>query len=139
MLSKPTPVSSPFPVGRLAEAVVRVRCVTADAPIALIALNDLSRTLADRCADWVDVSGRTYGVDKSPPVHGHLVPRYRNQKWQRDLRRYLGSGQAVILIRPATGENRATVRAVERGGLLARQDGFAVYWTHRRYRLQPVG
>jgi hypothetical protein len=92
---------TPFPSEAMADDAAHLHCVMSDSPMALIALDDLSRDLADRCQNWVDVTGRTYGID-APPAD-HLVSRVHNEKWQRDLRRYLLSGNAVILVRGDTG------------------------------------
>lgn len=124
-----TVVSHYFPGAQLASAVKGVRCVVADAPMALIELNSLSRDLARGCPNWVDVTGRTYDADAG---HGTTyTPRPRNRKWQADLRPYLLSGNAVILIRPATGLSAATRRAVTSHPVLARSHGYTVYRIRR--------
>jgi hypothetical protein len=123
-LFRPNVLSVPFPGNQLAGKVSHVRCLMADSPMALIGLNALSRDLANGCPNWVDVSGRTYDVD-SPS--GKFVSRVRNAKWQRDIRAYLLSGNALILIRPATGLSPATRAAVSRGTVLARSGGYVVY------------
>lgn len=94
-----------FPGPRLAPTADRFRCVVADSPIALIQLNVDSRDLERGCPNWVDVSGRTYGVDA--PVGRH-VPRPKNIRWQRDVSTYLTSGQAFIVIRRLTGLSSTT-------------------------------
>lgn len=127
--TQPYLVSSSFSARRLSAAVARSRCVLADAPIALIELNVLSRDLARGCPNWIDVSGRTYGVDAAAVVNGRRLPRRQNLEWQADLCRYLTSGDAVILVRSATGISAATLRAVTRGGVLASEGGHSVYRT----------
>jgi hypothetical protein len=57
------------------------------------------------------------------------MTRARNPKWQRDLRRYLTSGQAVILHRAPTGISPATRRFVTSGGVLASAHGVRLYRT----------
>lgn len=115
----------PFPGPPLAARVVHVRCVMADSPMALIELDALSRDLAHGCPDWVDVSGRTYGVDAPP--HGEPLVRSHNRKWQADLRRYLLSGNAAVIIRTATGFSAATQDTIEDLPVLARDHGITVY------------
>ncbi|MGI8677993.1 MAG: hypothetical protein ACR2LX_04740 [Jatrophihabitans sp.] len=118
-LARGPAITSPFPNHRLRAAAAKVRCVIADAPIALIELNALSDGLSRGCPNWVDVTGRTYGIDRPKVIHGHHQPRTLNAKWQRDLRRYLTSGDAVILVRPQTGVSAATRAAVTAGARLA--------------------
>jgi hypothetical protein len=122
---------TPFPSGRLAEAVEPVRCVMADAPIGLIMLDSLSRDFRDGCRDWVDVTGRTYGVDDAYAPDGRQEPRRDNRKWQRDLLTYLRSGQAAIVVRAGgDGLSAATIAALRRGGIFAADDHVFVYRTH---------
>ena len=117
-----------FPGQRLARALGARHCVMSDAPGALIGLRVLSRDLGHGCANWIDVSGRTYGVDRA----GRNVPRRANARWQRDLLAYLRSGQAIILVRPtATGVDASTMRAIRDGGVLARDGGYVI-WRVRR-------
>ena len=113
----------PFPAAQLAESVESSRCVMADSPMALIELNALSRGLAHGCPNWIDVTGRTYGVDRAP------VSRARNERWQHDLRRYLLRGDAVILIRAGTGASPATEREITGLTRLRRVGRYTVYRT----------
>jgi hypothetical protein len=121
---------TPFPGGRLAEAVESVRCVMADAPIGLIMLDSLSRDFRDGCRDWVDVTGRTYGVDDAFAPDGRHLPRRDNRKWQRAVLGYLRSGQAAIVVRAGgDGLTPATIAALRRGGTFARAEDVIVYRT----------
>ena len=113
-----------FPGQALAAGVEDTKCVMADSPMALIELNALSHDFAHGCANWVDVTGRTYGIDA--PV-GRFVSRPLNVRWQRDLRRYLLSGQAVILVRAGTGVSAATRAAIDAHPVLEQSDGYTVY------------
>jgi hypothetical protein len=89
-------------------------------------LDVLSRDLRNGCPQWVDVSGRTYGVDRSPTN----LPRTRNQKWQRDLIHYLLAGEQYALVdEKREGLNRQTLRLLRRGPVIARSPGFVL---HRR-------
>ena len=120
-------VVAPFPRAPLARAVADTRCLMSDSAMALIQLNALSRGLAHGCRNWVDVTGRTYGPDK-PASPG--IPRRANQKWQADVRAYLLSGDAVIVIRAdGTGLSAATAAAIRQGGVLASAGGHVVYRT----------
>jgi alpha-1,2-mannosyltransferase len=129
LAGKSTRIVTPFPGPALARAVAGVRCVVADSPMALIELNTLSRGLANGCPNWVDVNGRTYDVDA--PSGSMFVPRTKNRRWQADALHYLLSGDAVILIRPATGLNVATIRAITSHPVLARSHGYTVYRSGR--------
>jgi hypothetical protein len=113
----------PFPGTELAEGVEHVHCLMADAPIALIEVDALSRDFAHRCADWVDVTGRTYGIDRAP---GDLS-RSANRRWQADIRRYLLSGNAVMIVRAETGLSPATRDAITDEPVLESRDGQVVY------------
>ena len=122
-LAQPIGVVEPFPSAPLARAVQHVRCLMTDSPMALIEVDALTRDLGDGCRNWVDVTGRTYGADRS------ALPRGRNPRWQADLLRYLLSGQALLVIRPGTGISAATWRAIQRHPVLARAGGYVVYLT----------
>jgi alpha-1,2-mannosyltransferase len=113
----------PFPgAAELARSADPVRCVLSDSPMGLIEVDALSRSFANGCRNWVDVTGRTYGPDRSNRR------RVDNARWQRDLTAYLRSGNAVIIVRGSgTGLSRATYRAIERDGVLARAGGHTLY------------
>ena len=106
----------------LARGAGTVRCVMTDSPMAQIELDALSRSFADGCPNWVDVTGRTYGADRSSQ------PRTRNPRWQRDAAAYLRSGGAVIIIRAHnTGLTAATYRVIHRDGVLSSAGGYTLY------------
>lgn len=113
----------PFPgAAELASGAASARCVLSDSAMGLIEVDALSRSFANGCRNWVDVTGRTYGPDRSSG------PRVDNERWQRDLTAYLRSGDAVIIVRGSgTGLSRATYRAIERDGLLTRAGGHTLY------------
>jgi alpha-1,2-mannosyltransferase len=118
----------PFP-RQLARAVTASHCVISDSPIVLIELNVLTRDLRNSCPNWVDVSGRSYGHD-AKYRHGQLVSRARNREWQRDLTRYLYSGDRLILYRPdATGIGRKLRHKLATTPILANHAGLIVYCT----------
>jgi alpha-1,2-mannosyltransferase len=122
--------SVPFPGPALARSVTGFRCVQSDSPEALIELDALSRDLAHGCANWVDVTGRTYDVD-APARASPRGSRATNMRWQRDLRSYLFSGDAVIVIRRATGLSSATQRLLRTHVVIRRSGGYVVYRVHR--------
>lgn len=109
----------------LARSVSGMHCVLSDTPMALIELDVLSRDLADGCRNWVDVTGRTYGADRSA---GGQTDRSKNTRWQHDLTKYLRSGEALIVARrAATGISRRTQQQLSRDGVLAHAGGQVVY------------
>lgn len=122
-----------YPSEQLAPAVRHARCVMSDSPMGLILLDSLSRNLANGCRNWVDVTGRTYAPDmvvRRPG--GRRVPRDANRVWQRALRDYLLSGDAVIIRRAGdTGMVPGTWEAIRSGGVLAAADGHVVYRVNR--------
>ncbi|WP_375502071.1 glycosyltransferase family 39 protein [uncultured Jatrophihabitans sp.] len=113
----------PFPgSAELTRGASSARCVLSDSPMGLIELDALSRSFANGCRNWVDVTGRTYGSDRSS---GRRVD---NERWQRDLTAYLRSGDAVIIVRGSgTGLSTSTYREVRRDGVLVRAGGHVVY------------
>jgi hypothetical protein len=114
------------PGAAMKRATLGVRCVQSDSPMPLILLDVLSRDLRNGCPQWVDVSGRTYGVDRSPTN----LPRTRNQIWQRDLIRYLLAGEQYALVdEKREGLNRQTLKLLRRGPVIARSPDFVL---HRR-------
>ncbi len=119
----------PFSGQVLAHDVSRVRCVESDSPMALIELDALSRDFSHHCHVWVDVTGQTYAPQLvARNAEGARLPRRANGRWQSDLRAYLTSGNAIVIIRAAgTGLSPATAAAIERGGVLAADDGVVVY------------
>jgi alpha-1,2-mannosyltransferase len=126
-LSGPHQSVSTFPSTRLASAVRHTRCVMSDSPMGLILLDTLSKGLGDGCPNWIDVTGRTYGVDAGTLPGGKFLSRVDNPTWQHDLLNYLRSGDAVMLIRTAgTGVSHQTQTALRRGGILATADGHTI-------------
>jgi hypothetical protein len=131
MLAHRDTAVAPFPGGPLAAGVRRSRCVMTDSPMALIELDALSRDFAHGCRNWVDVTGRTYDVDAS--TGSRPTPRVDNTRWQRDLQRYLLSGDAVILTRSGTGAAVSTKDAISGHPVLRTSDGYTIY------RTRPTG
>ncbi len=124
-LVRSSSIVTPFPARQLRAAVTHVHCLMADSPMALIALNRLSTDLDNGCRNWVDVTARTYGADAGPAsLHG---ARSVNQKWQRDIRGYLLSGDAVVVIRSITGLSAETKKAIDAKPVLGSADGYTVY------------
>ena len=119
-LARPITLVAPFPAEQLQGAARPVRCLISDSPAALIQLNALSRGLANGCPNCIDVTGRSYDLDATDES------RARNPQWQRELRRYLFSGDAVIVVRPATGYSPATRRALARHPVLGAAGGYVI-------------
>ena len=121
-------VVDPFPGRTFQRATAGLRCVMTDSNSALILMNRLSHDLADGCRNWIDVTGHTYfGRAKSDDLS-----RADNPVWQRDLQRYLLSGDAVVIARAnGTEPSRATLKLVERNRKIAHGDGFALYRVSR--------
>lgn len=117
----------PFPHAALQAGIRGVDCLVSDAPIVQIELNTLSPGLRRGCPNWIDVSGRTYGIDREV-IAGRTVARAHNLRWQRDLRRYLFAGDAVILYRPGpSGVGPALRHALQRQRVTARAGPYTVY------------
>jgi alpha-1,2-mannosyltransferase len=113
----------PFPAQRFERATAGLRCVMTDADSALILMNRLSQDLRDGCPNWVDVTGHTYfGSAKSMDV-----PRGQNQRWQRLVRPYLLSGDAVLTTRHGTGLSHATRQLIASYPVLARGDHYVLH------------
>jgi alpha-1,2-mannosyltransferase len=123
-----------LPSSQLRAAVADVRCIMSDSPMALIGLNVLSRTLANGCPNWVDVTGRTYAPDMVVVDEaGRRVPRLDNPRWQHAIGEYLLSGDAVIVIRAKeVGISPSTWDTIVVGGPLATDGTHTVYRVERR-------
>ncbi len=118
-----------LPSRQLTSAVSNVRCVMSDSPMALIGLNALDRNLANGCPNWIDVTGRTYASDMTVrDQDGRRVSRIANPRWQRALRDYLLSGDAVIIMRARdVGLSPTTWEAILGGGVLATDGAHVIY------------
>lgn len=122
---KPVGSIEPFPADELADSLPHVKCVMAVTPTALIELNTLSRDLANNCPQWVDATGRTYGVDASRGPH--YLTRRHNSRWQADVRHYLLSGGVVVLVGNAGSLDTATLDEVRDNPLLAKDGSISLY------------
>jgi hypothetical protein len=103
-------------------------CVMTDDPQILAALDVLSRNLDRGCPLWPDVTGYTYDRD-SVKIAGKEVPRIENRVWQRDVARYLLSGQAVIVHRAGTQLAPSVNRLVRSGPVLAKSGNWTLHAT----------
>lgn len=123
----------PAPGPALQKAVAFAKCVQSDSPMPLIELNVLSSDLANKCEVWVDVIGRSYAPPLEPVGRtsaGLPYGRKSYPPWQHALVRYLRSGDAVLVVEPdATGISRRTLRAINRGPVIARGNGYVVHRT----------
>lgn len=118
----------PAPATSLAADASQVHCVMSNSPMGLILIDSLSRDLGDGCPNWVDVSGREFGIGPGPSSHGasHLTW----DQWQPVLRKYLFSGQAVVLVtRSGSLLDYQTRTELARSGILARSGGGVLYRT----------
>jgi hypothetical protein len=103
-------------------------CVLSDTPMALIEMNVLSRDLRNGCNVHVDVTGYTYEGELSLGPQDQVLARSRNAAWQRQILRYLTSGNAVLLARQkGTGLSRASSRDIARWPVLGNIDGYTLY------------
>jgi hypothetical protein len=121
--------SVPIPAAALRPAAARVTgCVTSNDPIVLAELNVLSRDFRRGCEVWIDVTALTYDRDKMTHHDGSGVPRHLNPRWQRDLRAYLLSGDAVIVnSHGGSGLTKAALAALGRGEVLARSGRWVLH------------
>ncbi|HZZ98173.1 MAG TPA: hypothetical protein VFE19_14215 [Jatrophihabitantaceae bacterium] len=119
--------SVPIPgLADVAAAVAGDRCVMADTPMALISVDVLSRDLVDGCQNWVDVTGKSYGGRDEP--HRPFQTKLTDPRWQHDLRRYLTSGNAVLIARGGkTGIDAATMHYLHHAGVLERNGPLVLY------------
>jgi uncharacterized membrane protein len=124
-LFRPIGFIEPFPTDELADALPHVNCVMTVTPMALIELDALSTDLARHCVQWVDATGRTYGVDAS---HGaRYLNRRQNPKWQTDVQHYLLSGGAVVLVGNAGSLDAQTLDEIRENVLLTRDGNVSLY------------
>jgi alpha-1,2-mannosyltransferase len=116
-----------FPGARLHQAAASSRCVTADAPAALIQMDLLSRNLERHCRVWIDVTGLTYDTAAVQGRNGDPLPRRLNRRWQQALTDYLFSGDATILIL-GDGDGLApdTARTIDHLPVLLRVSGYTL-------------
>jgi hypothetical protein len=118
----------PAPTTSLVADASQVRCVMSNSPMGLILIDSLSRDLRNGCTNWVDVTGRSYGIGPAPSSRGaeHLTW----QQWQPLLRSYLFSGQAVVLVTDSGAQLAVPTRtALARSGVLGRAGGDVIYRT----------
>lgn len=109
----------PWRGGVLVAAAQAQPCVMSNSPMGLILTDSLSRGLRAGCPNWIDVTGRSYGIGPGPG--GPAEPHLDHTQWQQDLRAYLYSGQAVIFIAHSGSQpDHATLAALTRAGVLAR-------------------
>jgi hypothetical protein len=116
-----------FPGARLHQAAAGSRCVTADAPAALIQMDLLSRDLERRCTVWIDVTGLTYDTIARRLPNGDPLPRHLNRRWQQELTGYLFSGDAfILLLGDGDGLAPDTAQAIDRLPVLLRLSGYTL-------------
>ncbi|QWZ07855.1 DUF2029 domain-containing protein [Nocardioides panacis] len=117
-----------FPAAALRGAVSRARCVTADSAGALVQLDVFGRDLRRGCPVVIDVGGLSHDRDAAAIVGGLQTSRRTDQRWQRDVRGYLRSGGAQVLVRRHyDGFDRATIHSLHRPRLRLDAGAYAVY------------
>jgi hypothetical protein len=120
-VTKPRGAVLAAPGAAMTRATAGARCVQSTSPMPLILLNVLSRDFENGCRQWVDVSGRTYGVDRSPDN----LSRPRNRRWHRDVLGYLLSGDQFVLVDvKREGLNRRTLAVLRRAPVIAHSRDF---------------
>lgn len=125
LLLRPADFIQPFPSDELADSLPPVRCIMTISPMALIELDVLSRDLSNHCPQWVDSTGRTYAMDA---LHGpHYVRRRFNPRWQADVRHYLTSGGAFVLMGDFGSLDAQTLDAVRGNKLLTKHGVVSLY------------
>ncbi|MBN9106973.1 MAG: DUF2029 domain-containing protein [Propionibacteriaceae bacterium] len=119
------PEGKPFAVTVVSEALRdRAGCVTTDNPVSLILSDTLRRNLRRGCPLVVDLSGYLYDILRA---RGGEADREDNPAFQRELIRYLGSGETTVIMRLWPDSFDAASRAeVERWPVLVRFDGHTV-------------
>jgi alpha-1,2-mannosyltransferase len=119
---------TPFPAASIRAEVAGSRCVTADAPDALVLTDLMTRDLDRGCPTRIDVSGVTYDSDRMLTSGGTLMPRALNPLWQRDILGYLTSTPRSIVTR--AGPDGFSLRSKAELALLKvllHEDGVTVY------------
>jgi alpha-1,2-mannosyltransferase len=103
---------SPFPGAEVAAVLSsRPGCVTTDNPTSLILSDTLRRNLRRGCPLMVDLSGYMYQITRTD---GSDPYRNANPEFQRELMRYLSSGDTTVIMRlwpdSFSAQNQAAVR-----------------------------
>ena len=128
---------TPFP-GRSMETVFAAvpGCVTTDDPIALIETGALRRNLERHCPLVVDLSGYSYDLR---PAADLRVRRWRNTQWQQHTQSYLGSGDAMVMVRfrTAPGLSRETKAVISSWPVLLDVEGYQVRRPEPRTAYSP--
>ena len=127
------------PVADLIEAAEPITgCVTADDPTILALMNRITPDLEQGCELWPDTTGYTYDRDFLE-IDGKAVTRAKNPGWQRDILRYLTSGDATLIVRHETGLSPASKAVVADGGVLFKRGWFVLHAVSPAARLAAGG
>ena len=115
------------PVADLIKAAEPIKgCVTSDDPTILALMNRITPDLERGCELWPDTTGYTYDRDYLE-IGGKPVARAKNPGWQRDILRYLTSGDATLIVRHETGLSPASKAVVADGGVLFHRGWFVLH------------
>jgi hypothetical protein len=115
------------PVAALISAAKPVQgCITSDDPTILALMNRITPDLERGCELWPDTTGYTYDRDYLE-IDGKPVTRANNPGWQRDILRYLTSGDATLIVRHETGLSADSKAVVADGGVLYKRGWFVLH------------
>ncbi|QWZ08684.1 DUF2029 domain-containing protein [Nocardioides panacis] len=130
-LDSTTETGHTFPAA-LRSSVAGARCVSSDSVGALVLLDAFGNDLRHGCPELVDPAGLLYGRDKAVPLaDGTVRSRSHNARWQRDMMRYLRSGQVEVLVRRyADGFGSSENRRLRGLRLVATEGGNQVFVDH---------
>lgn len=138
-LPKEIQITQPMPpLAGLRHAAAAVNgCVLSDNNAILIAMNVLSRDLAEGCLIWPDTTGWTFDA-YAQRADGHSLPRADNTVWQKHAVGYLTSGAAVLQYHAGTLLNETSSRLVREGPVLFHGgDPWTLYATPHRLGPAP--
>ena len=110
-------------------------CITSDDPTILALMNRITPDLERGCELWPDTTGYTYDRDYLE-VDGQPVARANNPGWQRDILRYLTTGDATLIVRHETGLSPASKAVIDEGGVLYKRGWFVLHAVSTGARLE---
>jgi alpha-1,2-mannosyltransferase len=113
----------------VAATTARLRCIQTDLPWVLIAVDALDRSFANGCKNFVDFQGVGHGAGPNPDAYVDVL--YASPAYQRQVARYLRSGDAVVVHSgyPMAFLTRKALRSLESGPLIARAGTIEIFRT----------
>jgi alpha-1,2-mannosyltransferase len=115
------------PVAGLITAAAPVKgCITSDDPTILALMNRITPDLERGCELWPDTTGYTYDHDYLA-INGRPATRANNPAWQRDILRYLTTGDATLIVRHETGLSTRSKAVIAGGGALYKHGWFVLH------------